>query len=330
MTALTTTQQLALATRKTETTIITPAQAKSWELPVCQRPLRVTKKIMEVAENIRETGCIDGVITLGRLLGSTALYLVDGQHRRHGFLLSDVESAVCDIRIVTYGSMKELANAFIKENSSLVKMRPDDIMRAHEVTTPAISMVRSACPFVGYDSIRRGTTASHVLSMSVVVRCWFGSENETPTGTQSGKSSAVLAEMLTLSDASNLIEFLNIAHQAWGREPEYYRLWGAINLSLCMWLWRRLVVDTDRSGVRRYARLNATEFKNCLMALSADQNYLSWLVGRNSTDRDRSPCYTRLRTVISARLSHENGGKRVNLPSPAWWSGSRFRGSGAE
>jgi hypothetical protein len=131
------------------------------------------------------------------------------------------------------------------------------------------------------------------------------------------------AKSLDQASVQNLIAFLSTAHSAWGRDPEYYRLWGNLNLSLCMWLWNRLVIDRDRSGAKRYSVLNIPEFKKCLMSLSADSNYVAWLLGRNLTDRDRSPCYRKIKDVFVRRLAEDRKAeteKRPSLPSPVWVS----------
>jgi hypothetical protein len=50
--------------------------------------------------------------------------------------------------------------------------------------------------------------------------------------------------------------------------------------------------------------------------LSADSHYLDWLQGRH---RDRGPAYSRIKKILTARLSEEMHGK-VQLPHPAWAS----------
>jgi len=57
------------------------------------------------------------------------------------------------------------------------------------------------------------------------------------------------------------------------------------------------------------------------MSLSADESYLDWLVGRQLRDRDRSPCYGRIRSSFAARF-HSETGKKATFPSPAWASSS--------
>jgi hypothetical protein len=126
-----------------------------------------------------------------------------------------------------------------------------------------------------------------------------------------------MAHNLDPMSVQHLIAFLNVAHAAWGRDPEYYRLWGNLNLILCMWMWNKMVIDRDRSGSKRYAVLTIPEFKSCLMSVSAETDYLSWLPGRQMGDRDRSPAYVRLKSIFARRLGPRDG-KKLNFPSPAW------------
>lgn len=302
-----------------DTLIITPEIAGSWKLPPFQRPLRVNDKVRAVTEQIKRDEVIEGVITLGKLKGDNAYYIVDGQHRIESFKLSEIGEAIADVRICTFDSLGEMADEFVRLNSSLVRMRPDDILRGLESSVPALTAIRKACPFVGYDQVRRSTSGP-IVSMSSLLRCWAGSAMETPPNNGGGGLSAAQhAQNLNQQSLQNLIGFLATAHAAWGRDPEYYRLWSALNFTLCMWLWNRLVIDRDRTGNKRYAVLSITQFKHCLMSVSADADYLAWLPGRNMGDRDRSPCFMRLKAIFVKRLTVE-GGKKVFLPMPAWSS----------
>jgi hypothetical protein len=85
-----------------------------------------------------------------------------------------------------------------------------------------------------------------------------------------------------------------------------------------MWLYRRLVLDKDR-GVKRFAVLTRDQFKRAMMSVSADPAYLDWLVARHMGERDRSPCYGRLRAIIVKRLAADTGGK-AKMPAPPWYT----------
>jgi hypothetical protein len=301
-----------------ETQIYTANQIGAWRVPPFQRPIRVNNKVAALAETIsRDGGVIPGVITLGTVKGETAIYIVDGQHRLEAFRISGLPECIGDFRLCAFESMAEMAEEFVLLNSALVRMRPDDVLRGLEASVRALRKIRSECKFVGYDQIRRGTT-SPILGMSLTLRAWNGSIPETPTTTHGGLSATQIAESLTEDAADDLVQFLTVAHASWGRDNEYVRLWGALNLGLCMWLWRRLVKDGDR-GIKRHVRLNIKQFSTCLTALSADGHYLEYLVNRQLSDRDRGPAYARIKRIWAARLHGEIRGK-IMFPQPAWSS----------
>lgn len=301
-----------------DTLILDQGMVNQWRIPPFQRPLRVNEKVRMVTEQMKTSHSIEGVLTLGKHNADQNLYIVDGQHRVEAFKLSGLDEVISDVRVCAFDSMADMADEFVRLNSNLVKMRPDDILRGLESSTPGLMAIRRSCEFVGYDQIRRGKS-SPILSMSALLRCWSAASGETPTS-GGGGSAAILAQSLDQSSLQNLIAFLATAHAAWGRDPEYHRLWGNLNLALCMWMWNRMVIDRERLGTKRYAVLSVTDFKRCLMSLSADGDYLNWLPGRNLSDRDRSPCYSRLKSIFSRRLAEESKGKKMLLPSPAWAS----------
>lgn len=304
------------AERVTRTTVdtieITPQLVESWEIPPFQRPLRVNAKVTALAETIKnDDGVIPGMMTIG-ILGAKR-YLLDGQHRRAAFLISKCETGYVDIRIHHFESMAAMGEEFVNLNSQLVRMRPDDILRGLEGTIDSISIIRKRCPFVGYDQIRRGTS-SPILSMSALLRCWLSSATEVPRN--GGVPAQQIATNMSGDEAETLTSFLGLAFEAWGRDNEYARMWGALNLTICMWMFRRLVITPYNSTT---PRLTKEQFKKCLMSASADTDLRDWLVGRLMSDRDRSPAYARLKMIFAKRIENDTGA-RPRLPSPPWSS----------
>ncbi len=303
--------------KRTKTTVdtimITPDRIKKWRLPSGQRPLKENHKVRSLSDAIKnDGGVIPGILTFGIFEGTW--WIIDGQHRLHAFILSGLLEGYADARFVHASSMAEINKEFVELNSKLVTMRPDDFLRGLEGSIPALQQIRAGCPFVGYDQIRRGTTGP-VVSMSAMLRNWRGSSTETPNASSMAGLSAVdLAETMTEEDTKNLITFLNIAHEAFGRDVQYARLWTALNLTLCMWLFRKLVLTRYSA---KTPKVDATIFRKCLMSLSADSGYQDWLVGRNMGERDRSPAYTRIKTIFTRRLQEELAGK-IQLPQPDW------------
>lgn len=301
-----------------ETMIQTRAEVQAWQVPSFQRPIRINDKVRTLAEMLKSNGgIVPGIITLGRVEGDKTIWIPDGLHRREAFLLSDLPECIMDVRLCSFANIPEMAREFVDLNSKLVNMRPDDILRGLESCIRSLKMIREACPFVGYDNIRRNDNSAPILSMSSVLRCWQHSGFEAP---HSGGSSALqLAEELEEVQTFELIKFLAVARSAWGNEEQNYRLWSALNLTMCMWIWRRMVVDKDRTGTKRYISMSEDQFRKCLMALSADGMYSDWLIGRKMGDRDRVPCFSRIRACFVKRLQQDTT-KKVNFIQPSWAS----------
>ena len=302
---------------KMETLLVTVGELERWKLPVFQRPLRENDKVRCLAEELKckDGGCVPGVVTLGRVPHDDALYVVDGQHRIHAAKISSLPEVIVDVRVCDYANMQEMADDFVRLNSAIVRMRPDDILRGMEGMSTALQRIRKNCPYVGYDQIRRGADTGPVVSMSALLRAWCGSANEVPKGSVGAAVS--LAASLEAEDTKRLVVFLERAHASWGRDPEYYRLWSGLNLTICMWLWRRMVLKTGLTSTKRWTALTADQYASCMVALSADSQYMAWLVGRQLTDDQRSPCYRHVRRIFAKRLVDESG-QKVMFPQPAW------------
>jgi hypothetical protein len=299
--------------RKTqmEPKILSLAEMDAWALPLFQREVRETKKVIEFAEELRANGgIIAGVIHLGMLPDDDAVYLVDGQQRRNGCHMSGLEAFYADTSLKLYSSLLDMSEDFKRLNGRLVPFRPDDMLRAYEVGNDSMRRLREACSFIGYGSIRRNDERGPILSMSTALKCWFGAALPTPGV---GTSAIVLLEQLDQTQCELMTVFLLSAHSAWGRDKQYFRLWNNLNLTMCMYLYRNLVLQP-----KGRAPLSQEMFRKCLMSVSACGQYLDWLQGRNMSDRDRSPCYKRLKQIFVTRLMQEFNGKLYKLPAPDW------------
>jgi hypothetical protein len=310
------------AQKITQTTLdcwsITVADIKSWKLPLFQRPLKVNDKVQQLAGQIvMDDGVIPGVFCIGFLDGER--YLVDGQHRCKAFTIAaemikegPPMTGYVDVRVVHFGSMAEMAIEFKNLNSRLVNMRADDILRAMEMSCPSVSAIRRSCPFVGYDNIRRGDR-SPLISMSTALRVWTGSAHDVPHTT--GTSAADLAAELSDEESALSVNFLRCCFEAWGRDVAYQRLYSTMNLMLCAWLYRRIVLSAYSAKTKQ---IDDSQFVRCLMHLSADKTYVDWLVGRNGK-RDIGPAYMRIKAIFASRLEADTGSKHY-LPQPPWAS----------
>ena len=303
-----------------DTLLLTPDILNSWVLPEFQAPLRINTKVRQIADKLREeigTATISGVITLGLLPGDRNLfYLLDGQHRRAAALESGRTEFIADVRVKHFDTMEEMALEYLDLNSAISTKTPDDRLRALQESHKPLQLISKECPYIGYRYIR-ANPESPVVGMAAVLRRWRGAGFETPSITGAGGSAPVLAMSLTMEDAEQIVRFMHVAFTAWKKDIENSRLWAALNMTMCMWMWRVLVLDRDRSGSRRYVTLNIEQFKNCLLGVSADAEYVAWLAGRSMAERDRAPCYRRLRAIFLARIHGDFEGK-VRMPQPIW------------
>jgi len=308
-----------IASHKTDmdTIILTLDKANSFKVPPFQRPIRANEAVLRIANDMKTSQTIVGVITLGKLAKDTAEYIVDGQHRIEAFRISALPEVLADVRIIHFDAMAEMAEEFIRLNTALVRMRPDDLLRGLTPLMPPLQLILSECHYVGYDSIRR-SPSNAMVSFASALRCWAGSEAESPSA-QSRGGIANIASAFSMTTAETMAGFMRLAYDAWGRDPEYHRMWGNLNMILCMWLYRRMVLDTVRKGTQRTIVINAKEFKSCLMALSANANYVAWLQGRTLRELDRSPAFARIKAIFTKTLS-ETRSDKVRLPQPAWSS----------
>jgi hypothetical protein len=299
----------------TDTLEVTPDVVRSWELPPFQRDLKVTDRLIDIAKEIKaNSGVIPGVITLGVL--ENIRYKVDGQHRLEAFLQSECLVGYCDVRILYFKTMAEMAAEYYRLNSRIVNMKPDDYLKALESENTALAKLRKRCPFIGYGMIRRNDKGP-ILSMSAVLRGWNLASKDTPSG--GGCATTDIAKTLSVDDVDQLGAFLTAAITAWGRDREYMRLWGGLNLTLCMWLYRRLVIEQYST---KTPKLTNEQFGKCLMAVSADSLYLNYLQGRQLSHEHRSPTYNKLKQIFAGRIEVDTG-KKPQLPQPSWTSSMR-------
>lgn len=300
---------------RTDTVAVNKAVIESWKAPPFQRPLRVNTKVHGLAEVIKQDGgVIPGVITLGMIGRDT--YLLDGQHRIYAFQLAEVADGYADVRIHEFKDFAEMGEEFVNLNSRLVNFQPDDILRGLEESVPPLRSIRTARKFIGYGYVRRGSPNTPCLSMSALLRCWFGSEPETPKN--SGFSAVRMVDRLTQDEADRIIEALGILDRAWGQGIAYARLWNNLNLTLSFWLYRRTVIGIYSVKTTRFTR---ELFTKGLMSLAADDEYLDYLSGRGLTEYHRSPTFSKMRGIISKRYLAETGQKAF-MPQPDWMKGN--------
>ncbi len=117
--------------------------------------------------------------------------------------------------------------------------------------------------------------------------------------------------------ADKLIVFMQTARGAGGADPENYRLWGNLNLTITMWMWRRRMLSRER-GVKRAVVLTPESFRKCLMSVSADASYLDWLERTSVLGVHASPPITTARQHFASMPDLFKRRSAVGSISPMW------------
>jgi hypothetical protein len=310
---------------RSDTKIVTPKMVGSWEAPPFQRPVQTSKKVLALVEQLKATGRLeDSAIVLGEWEGRT--YIVDGQHRLRAFMLSELERMSAQVTVHNYekgpAGLRAMHETYIHLNSHLARHRPDDLLRAMEGVNVHLHQIKSACKFTGFDYIRRGPT-SPILSMSTAIRSWMSSASDVPGGCSKGAMDMVMD--LTDTETKSLIDFLSLAHEAWGDGVENKPLWAGLNLILCMWLYRNTVLAPPPDNPKK-KNLTRAQFLKGLFALAADKKYMNWIFGRSGkvNEDTRNPAYRELLRTIKNRMNAE-GIKNFHLPCPDWYKVTQGR-----
>jgi hypothetical protein len=251
-----------------ETVLVDRNKISKWKHPPFQRPLRLNHRVLEIRDLIKQNGgIIPGVITIG-VLNNTDYYLMDGQHRIDAFIKSELPESIVDIRFCRFDTMAEMGDEFVRINSAIVSMRPDDILRALEESSPALSEIRRKCPFIGYDMIRRNAK-SPVVSMANALRAWLGSAADIPT--RPNVTTREILERMDSVETERMCHYFGVVWDAWRNDPEYQRMWSAINVTVSAWMWRHCVISQSSP---RVTRLTPQQFGQGMLALTADATYL--------------------------------------------------------
>lgn len=319
-----------------DTVLIHPEKLDQWKRPGrIQRPLKANsdnvvalarEMQLEAARDPEEAYCeIPGVITLAKLDGDT--YLLDGQHRLDGgFRMAcgqvivhggvSVKCALARIRVITVESWTEMADEFVRVNGQLVRTKPEDALRAASMGNVQLQKIEKECPWIGYD--RTGESKRTILlSMATAARTWFGSGGVVPAA---GPVVADLTKFLTTEQCDLIVDFFKATAEAGWVNPSFARLWGALNLSINMWIWRRVVLgqfQTRFHGGIKPMVLTRDQFVGCMRTLPLNADYHAWLSGRTLRDRDRVPCYSRLQDAY--RPAIKQLGIEARFPMATDW-----------
>lgn len=297
----------------TDTISFSLEEMKRWNKPEFQREIKKTRRYYDAVETIKASGgVIPGVMTLGILEGTKDIYKIDGNHRTEAAKESGCETFFADVRYV-YGSMEDFADEYSRLNEQISATKPDDRLRAAAVSNPRVNRLLALCKVVGF---AKRNQPKLKISMSSILRAWNNASRSTPAARGKAASAIDIIRDISDEDFGHLCALLNHCEAAWGRDFEYASLWGQMNLTTVMWLYVQLVTTDPASP--KIKRLSKEIFEKCLMSLSAEERYVTWLKGRNGGTH-RGPCYMRVKEKFAKRIYEETGSK-PNLPQPEWAS----------
>jgi len=285
---------------------VTAKSMERWEVPSFQRPVTVNARVKQLAEHIQLEGVIPGRLSIGVCKGK--MYRVDCQHRLEAFKISGLNEAAAEVEYEEFDTMRDMAKRYLELNEPLKRMGPNDKLKAMELYVPILHKIRKECPFVGYSSGR----SEKSIPMSRTLSAWAVSAWPQPIG--SPGCIVDLASTMTDEESEQLIIFLHLAKHAWGLDSEYSSLWRSPTIVLCMWLYRTMVLDRHSA---HSSVLTAQVFTKCMMSLSSDQEYLDWIVGKNTAAIHTRPAYVRIKNKFIKRARREMG-QKISMPAPEW------------
>ena len=292
------------------------AQALLDAIPEFQRKFERNKKFEAAKVDIINTREIGGEITIGMLDGKAQP--IDGQHRLHAFLDTDLQAVKVTIIEFSNGTYQDYAREFTLRNSSIRALASDDRLRGMAPNLPLIKRLVEDFPWLNF------TTAKNkdILSVSIVLAVWNRSNHDTPSGT---RAVADIALEINDDEYLRLAAFMQCCQRAWGEPKRDNKvMWGSLTLTMVAWLFRRIVHPKEPS--RKITKIDELTFSKCLMALASDPIFSDWVVGRHMGRRDRGPTYNKVKEIFAVRIRYEHpdkypAGSTVNLPQPKWSRG---------
>ena len=280
-----------------------------------QRAISRNQNVREVAEVIKRDRVIPGQVVIGVYLDK--LWLIDGQHRREAFfeaVKSGIPSAYMDIKYEWFDSWADMASRYVELQRKICGHKADDMLKGLEFSTPSLQLLRQKCPFVGYTRLRGSAEHKARLSVSGVLKAWFGSRSEAPNSAGPGTYDA--SKVFSIEDANQLSAFLRLAESAWTFHPNYWPLWGQLNMTVCMWLYRRCVLSVTEG----FPSMTAEQFSSCLASLPTakiGQSFMYVQFLNRKGFADRGPVYSEIVKSFTSALRTEHKA-RVKFPEPPW------------
>jgi hypothetical protein len=275
-----------------------------WKVPPFQRHILLNKRFFTLVAEFRQTHCLPyGTLLIG--CWNSILYVVDGNHRMAACIESGVPAIRANVQYVRFDTYVAMVAAYNKVQIPIKVSTPNDRLKVLADLHPPLQSIANACNFVTFSKAAAGQ-AGQLLTMSMLIQVWEWSKVNPPRPF-GGASLEDLAKPLTQVDADNLIIFFQLCRFRFGLSPA---LWRAQNLALCLWLYRRLVLQENVDG-EKWSNLTPAEFSVGLAGL-VNGLYETCVTGKQlSSDADRNRIWAKL--VQGFRLSMKQNLSRNSL-----------------
>lgn len=290
---------------------------ETWQVhPDLQREVIDNKKLEEVVAELLVVGAYpEGVIIIGCLNG--VLYKVDGNYRMRAFEKTNLPSIRASVQFIRFESLEEMTESYRRLQGQIKKSTPNDRLKVLANVWPPIRHIAEECRFVTY--IKATKSAGRLVTMATVIQIWAWSKTDPPKP-KTGGSLEDLAKGVTQEDAAKVVEFLKVCRSNFG--ADFPPMWKANHLSLCLWLYRRMVWREDAEN-QRWAKLTSREFGSGTAVLR-NADYVKLITGKNlSRDEDRNILWQEFIREFRKGLAANVGKSDVKVPHIAGYTTKR-------
>lgn len=287
------------------------AKTGVWKIPDWGREPKVNRHVLSVAEDLKECNHLSSTLVLG--VYDNTIWRIDGNHRLLGFLLSGIPNMLAHCMVHYCDGHKDMYRIYKIYQRHLRTPTKDDNLKGLAETRDPLQTIKNRCKFVTYETVN--DTESRRIRMSAVIRAWYDSVPYIPKHIRANiEEQAVKIEE---TEARKIVEFLLACKEGLSIQVPF--LWKPINITLLMWLYRRLVwgeIDVESEDVE-YSRLTKDEFILGMLGLQTN-NYYGTL-GTRELERDRFGAYTSLMSYFKKSLHSMGVKRRLTLPiKPKW------------
>jgi hypothetical protein len=290
-----------------------------WQVPEYNRETTDTKKVNELVEALLREPVLryDHFIISCR---ECVLRKVDCNHRVRAFEKSGLPAIRVNIHYIRFDSEEEEVEAYRQKQYQLKRSTPNDRLKVVARTHQPLQRIAELCNFVTFDKACAGQ-AGKLVTMSTVVQVYEWSKTNPPRS-RSVSSIEDLAKTLTAEDAAQIVEFLLLCREYF--EVKNPSLWKVSNLTLCLWLYRRLIWREEVEDTR-WSRMTSQEFGSGLGALS-NTTYAGRITNKTlSHDTDRNAIWRHLIGGFRQGLGTTHGRTKLKTPNIAGYAARKGR-----